>query len=229
MERIDELVLEYNKKSAERKGAPTEQNLYVMEDGHRVTVPYKIIKQATFSNVKRDELIDLQHAARLQYRIMLLDAVIKATVNFVKGNIMIIYNPITADNIKEKLSIDELIEFLVVQGVNVDKNNFKERDYDYYKEFFTYAYSPPSIRQRAPYGHTEESWAKEKPVYDEKIKKLKEEKNTKFAEWQQSYLHEHPEIADKMGLKIEETEEKKGLFNKKKAKKNEKGFWFHGI
>src|SRR5580700_4433856 len=114
----------------------SEYNAYVVEDGKQYRVPYKIIKKATFTNVKKEELIDIPHAARLQYRLMLMDPVIKATVDYVKCKISILYNPREADNIREKISLEELTEFLSKQGVNVSAvqgDNTIIEDYDYYK------------------------------------------------------------------------------------------------
>jgi hypothetical protein len=55
-------------------------NYRIIEDGESYTVPYRTIKQVTFTDLKKEELIDIPHAARLQYRLMLLDPVIKAKI-----------------------------------------------------------------------------------------------------------------------------------------------------
>ena len=68
---------------------------YVTEEGKQYRVPYRMIKRLMFSNVKKEELQDIQHSARLQYRLMLMDPVIKANVNFTKRVITILYNPNT--------------------------------------------------------------------------------------------------------------------------------------
>ena len=44
------------------------------------------------------------------------------------------------------------------EGIHVDAARMANEDYDYYKNFYTYAYNPPSIRERAPYGYTAEQW-----------------------------------------------------------------------
>ena len=110
-----------------------EFNQYVEEDGKKFRVPYRIIKKATFSNVSRKELIDIPHAARLQYRLMLLDPILKARVDFTRGRIIVLYNPKSSDNNKEKMSLDELVEILASQGVHIDRNGIEDIDYDYFQ------------------------------------------------------------------------------------------------
>ena len=128
-----------------------EYNEYVTEaDGKQYRVPYKMVKKVTFTNVSKAELIDIPHAARLQYRLMLMDPVLKATVDFTKAKISILYNHREAQNQKEKIGLDELKEFLAKQGVNVSNEHTMLEDHDYYKNLYTYAYTPPSIRERDP-------------------------------------------------------------------------------
>src|SRR5271155_4685102 len=74
----------------------------VVENGKSFRVPYKMVRQVYFSNIKKEELIDLEHAARLQYRLLLMDSVIKAKVEFAKLKIWIVFNPKEANNRKEK-------------------------------------------------------------------------------------------------------------------------------
>lgn len=156
---------------------------FIKEDGKEYRMPYKIIKKVTFKNLDTKELIDIPHVARLQYRLLLFDAVIKAKIDFTRKTAMIIYNPPDADNIREKISRDKLIEFLAGEGVHVktDAENMEETDYDYYKELYNYAYFPPNIRENPPYGWTREEWKKEK------------ERKAKIA-----YRMEHPTIIDKI-------------------------------
>src|SRR5271155_3800014 len=92
---------------AQEQKSKSEFDAYVVENGEKFRVPYKIIKKVIFTELKKEELIDIPHAARLQYRLMLLDPVIKATVDFTKSKISILYNPREAENIREKISIDE--------------------------------------------------------------------------------------------------------------------------
>ena len=75
---------------------------YVTENGNKFTVPYQMIKKVTFTNVSKAEMIDIPHAARLQYRLMLLEPIMKASVDFTKSKITVIYNPDTADNNKAR-------------------------------------------------------------------------------------------------------------------------------
>ena len=70
-------------------------------------VPYHMVKRVTFTNISKAEMIDIPHAARLQYRLMLLEPIMKASVDFTKSKIIVTYNPDTADNNKEKMSLDD--------------------------------------------------------------------------------------------------------------------------
>jgi hypothetical protein len=167
---------------------------FVMEDGKRFRMPYTIIKKVTFSNLDQTELQDIPHCARLQYRLLLFDAVIKAKVDYHKKFIRIVYNHPEAENIKEKISRDKLIEFLAGEGVHVrnDAGNMEEVDYDYKKELYDYAYFPPSIREAPPYGWTREEWKQHKAEQEKKKRRL-----------------ENPTIIDKV-LGRNKTKKKKG-------------------
>ncbi len=212
-------------------------NPYIAEDGKQYMVPYHIIKMAIINNVSRKELIDIPHAARLQYRLMLMDPVIKATVDYTKAKITIIYNPKDADNNKEKISVEELAEFLQKEGINVGASSFEISDYDYYKNLYSYAYRPAKIRERAPYGYTMEQWEKMRPEWEKKMYETIAEKREKFKAFQQSYIESHEEMASaidptyKPGVKIAARRVglKEKIFGRKKQRGNEKGFWFHGI
>ena len=163
-----------------------------------VRMPYRKIKKVTFTNIKREELIDIPHAARLQYRLMLLDAVIKARVNYAKGQISIIYNPVGADNIREKISLEGLISFLEHEGVHIDRNNMKDEDFDYVEEFYSYAFNPKVIREHPPYGMSIEEWKVRKAELEKEAKELEEKKLKKFREWQKKYKEEHKDILTDM-------------------------------
>lgn len=167
---------------------------WVNEDGIEVRMPYRMIREVTFSGVSQQELADMEHAARLQYRLLLQDPIIKAWVNFVKRRIIVIYNPKGADNIREKMSLEELVGFLGKEGVHVDIANAAERDYDYYKEFYNYAFNPKVIREHAPYGYTEEQWKRMKPEWEKKMAEGRKRKWLKFLDYQKSYEKLHPEI-----------------------------------
>ena len=167
---------------------------WVVEDGKKFRLPYKMIKQVVLSNVSKSDMIDQEHAARLQYRLLLLEPVIKAYVEFQKGRITIIYNPIGADNIREKMSLDDIIAFLSKEGISVDRSAIAERDYDYYKEFYSYAFHPKVIREHPPYGYTLEQWRKMKPKWEEKSKEYEKKKWLDFKKYQKGYEEKHPEV-----------------------------------
>lgn len=167
---------------------------YIEEEGKKFRLPYRMIKLVEFSNINKQELIDQEHSARLQYRLLLLDPVVKAFVEFTKSKITIIYNHETAENIREKVSRAELIKFLEKEGVHIDPKSITERDYDYFKEFYSYAFDPKPIRDHPPYGYTVKQWAKMKPKWEEKRKEGDKKKYEHFKEYQESYEKLHPEI-----------------------------------
>lgn len=167
---------------------------WIIEEGKRFRLPYKAIKQAVFTNVSKSDMVDQEHAARLQYRLLLLEPIIKAYVEFQKGRITVIYNPAGADNIREKMSLDDLIAFLAKEGINVDKSAIAERDYDYYKEFYSYAFNPKVIRERPPYGYTLTQWRKIKPKKEAKAKEYEKKKWLNFKKYQKGYEEKHPEV-----------------------------------
>ncbi len=193
---------------------------FVDENGKRFRVPYHMIKKVEFSNISKADMVSQEHAARLQYRLMLLDSVIKAYVEFQRQKITVIYNPDTADNIREKMSLEQLIEFLKGQGINVDRNAMAERDYDYYKEFYNYAFNPKVIREHPPYGYTLEQWKKMKPEWEKAMKEGEEKKQQHFKEYQQSYEKLHPEVYGSKEPPVAKAEEpqKKPSFMKRLSK-----------
>ncbi|MDE1856815.1 MAG: hypothetical protein KGH98_01885 [Candidatus Micrarchaeota archaeon] len=204
---------------------------YVVEDGKRFRVPYKMIKRVVFRDVSQKEMVDLEHAARLQYRLMLQDPIIKASINYVKSTITVLFNPDTAENRREKISVDQLIKFLADEGVHVDRSKMDLEDYDYYKNFYSYAFNPPSIRERPPYGYSMKQW---KDMKDEYLKKYEEgnvKKLEKFQQWRKEYEATHWNAEQAEG---QNDNGKKpllaGIFSRKKPKANkDKGFWFHGV
>ena len=181
MDRRDTAQVEKTESQFAKEGEEAGQgeSHFIMENGKPFRMPYRIIKKVTFSNLNQNELIDIPHVARLQYRLLLFDAVIKAKVDYHKRFIRIIYNPPHADNNREKISREKLIEFLANEGVHVSASpeDTVEADYDYFKEHYSYAYFPPSIRESPPYGYTREEW-----------KRLKAEKE------KEKYRAEHPGI-----------------------------------
>ncbi len=208
-------------------------NAYVTEEGKHYRVPYKLIKKVTFTDLKKSEMVDIPHAARLQYRLMLLDPVIKATVDFTKSKITVLYNPREAENMKEKMSMDELVDFLAKQGIGVDTNKMQIEDYDYYKRLYSYAYNPDKVRESAPYGYTLDEWQKTRPEWEEKNKTAELKKREKFSAMQQQYLEENPEVAARIEPGFKKSEAKNTffgkLFGKNKKLEKGKGFWFHGM
>jgi len=221
----------YQKELEQEKAHHEEYDDKVMIDGHPFRIPYKIIQEVTWSNVKKEEMKSLEYAGRLQYRLMLLEPVIRAKVEFTKQKITIIYNPKTSHNRKEKISLEELMEFLGKEGVHVQSNPKEERDFDYVNEMYKYQFDPPSIRERPPYGYTMEEWKKMKKEYGVKLEEGKQKGREKFAAWQQNYAEKYPNVlADKITAKpnVKPTLMQK-IFGKKGKKDNDKGFWFHGV
>ncbi len=194
MDRRDNQQVEKQTQLEQESQMAKGESHFVIEDGKSFRMPYTIIKKVVFSNLDQSELIDIPHCARLQYRLLLFDAVIKAKVDYHKKFIRIIYNHPEAANIKEKISRDKLIEFMASEGVHVknDPNNMEETDYDYKKELYDYAYFSPSIREAPPYGWTREEWKRHKA--DEEKRK---------------YRIEHPSILDKILGKDKPKEKKK--------------------
>ncbi len=166
----------------------------IEELGKKYHVPYRIIKEAVIA-VKRADLGDQGRAAMLQYKLMTDDAIIKASVNYITGKITIIYNPKGAKNLRPKTDLDTIIEKLQSEGVN--PLSVEEHDYDYYREFYSYAFNPPKIRDRPPYGYDPEKWKKIRDEYERERQKHEEEKRRKFREWQQEYYERHRDVLDK--------------------------------
>ncbi|MCL4389237.1 hypothetical protein M1397_01320 [Candidatus Marsarchaeota archaeon] len=215
----------------ERQMGHVEDDWITDENGEKYRMPYRIIKYVVFRNLSQKEMVDPQHAAMLQYRLSIMEPVIKASVNFAKSRITLIYNPKGAKNRREQISLQELIEYLAKEGVHVDTNNIDERDYDYVKEFYNYAYFSPTIREHPPYGYTKEEWAGMREGWEEKMEKLKGEKLEKFHEWQKEYMESVQEGSNPNPERQKVTVVDRILGRKKgpKTKKGEKGFWFHGI
>ncbi|MDE1851377.1 MAG: hypothetical protein KGH69_01655 [Candidatus Micrarchaeota archaeon] len=210
--------------------ADGEFNDMITENGRTFRVPYRMVKEVIFKNIKKEEMKDMEHSARLQYRLLLMDPILKAKVEFNKQRVIIVYNPVGADNRKEKISERELIEFLAKEGVNVDKSSMEERDVDYYNEIYKYQFEPESIREHPPYGYTREQWKQMKPSWEKMRDEAEAAKIEKFHAWQQGFVEKHPELHAEQGF-VPQKKKKAGLmeriFGKKKEEK-EKGFWFHG-
>ena len=213
-----------------------DSKMYIEEDGHKYRLPYKMIKKVEFYNVKQEDMIDHPHAARLQYRLMLLDPVIKAFVEYTREKITVIYNPSTAENIREKMSLEELIKFLEKEGVHIDRSTMVESDYDYHKEFYNYAFNPKVIREHPPYGYTKEQWKKMKPEWEKKMEEYKIKKFQNHKNFQKAYEEQHPEVYGNLEQKApnnnakvvmnkeqkDSTVKKKGIFKRLQIFNNKK-------
>jgi hypothetical protein len=202
----------------------------VTYNGKKYRVPYKMVKEIIITDVSKSELRDIEHSARLQYRLLLLDSVLKAKVEFIRGRIIITYNPLESPNRKPKISRDELVHFLSKEGVNVDTTKIASRDVDYFEEIYKYQFAPATIREHAPYGYTMEEWKKLKPGWEKLMAEAKVKKYENFQKWQDNYLETHPEIAKEYGYvpKPKKLSIRERIFGRKEKKDKEKGFWFHG-
>lgn len=204
----------------QRTAALTKEQIdsqYLLENGNKIRVPYRMVKQVIFTNVEhKGEFSDPEHAARLQYRLLLNDAILKARVHYIRNKILIIYNPEHADNLKDKISLEGIRTLLKEQKVEIDENSISDEPYDYYKDFYTYAFASPSIREHPPYGYTIQEWKKMKPEWNEKVKKYKKKKDLAQEKFRNEYLIDHPELAKELGIEIKDS--------KKNTKKPEKGF-----
>ena len=198
----------------------------IVYKGKTYRVPYKVVKEAVIK-VSKDSMHDLEHAARLQYRLMLLDSVIKAKVEFVKGIITIVYNPKDSPNSKAKASIDELIEFISKEGV-LQEGSFTERDLDYFEEIYKYQFEPATIREHPPYGYTIKEWKSLKPGWENLLKEKNASKHEDFKKFQEKYLEGHPALAGEYS--IAPKSKRPSIFERIFGPKDkEKGFWFHGL
>lgn len=223
----------YQKELEQSKKGENKFDDMVTIDGHPFRIPYKIIKEAVWSNVSKEEMVSMEHAARIQYRLMLLEPIIRAKIEFMKQKITIVYNPTEAVNRKEKISMHELIKFMATEGVHLDHNKAEIRDFDYYNEMYKYQFDPPTVRERPPYGYTMDEWKKMKGEYTTKIAESKVTSEDKFKNWQDSYAGQHPEVFGQSAAAAVPAKKPtlmQRLFGKKDGKKkDEKSFWFHGV
>ncbi len=213
------------------KAEDAEYDDKVEYNGKIFRVPYRMIKEVIFSDLSRDELKDIEHSARLQYRLLLMDSVLKAKVEFNWNRITITYNPLEAKNRKEKTSRQQLIDFLAKEGINVKTAHTKERDLDYFEEIYKYQFEPATIREHAPYGYSREEWKKMKPEWEQKQKEMIKAKYGKFKEFQSKYLDSHPDLAKEYGHTTRPPKKRSfvhKLLGKGEKDEKEKGFWFHG-
>ena len=215
------------------KGEGEEYDDRIEVAGKTYRMPYKIIKEATFSNLDPSELKDIPHCARLQYRLLLLDPVLKAKAEFIRNRVTVTYNPPEAKNRKEKISRDELIGLIEKEGVHIKPSGISERDVDYFEEIYKYQSEPATIREHAPYAYTLNEWRKIKPEWAQNQAKNISEKYAKFRSWQNSYLGQHSELTKKYGYKPNpEQQNRPSLIDRiigRGKKEGEKSFWFHGV
>ncbi len=168
------------------------ESTFISEDGKSYRMPYRAVRRAVLSNLRRDELQDARHAARLQYSLMLLEPVIKATVDFGELKATVIYNPLDADNGMPKTDLGHIEDVLAQQGVHMHPGSVKDESYDYYGQLYSYAYSPRRTRESVPYGHSTKEWKGMERAYESKLAKADKRKLARFRAWQDRYLREHP-------------------------------------
>lgn len=197
--------------------------------GKTYRVPYRMIKEVVFSNLDQAELQDFEHSARLQYRLLLMDSVLKAKVEFVKNRITVTYNPLESKNRKDKISRQQLADFLAKEGVYVDPEHTTERDVNYFDEIYRYQFEPETIREHAPYGYSLEEWKGMKPAWEKKRDETIKEKYDKFQNWQNTYLESHPDLAKEYGYVQSKDPSIIDKVRGRKEKTNDKEHWFHGI
>jgi len=227
-----------------RENAPTESGFLkdlktedieyddkVVYKGKSYRVPYKMIKEVTFTNLNPAQLRSIEYSARLQYRLLLLDSVLRAKIEFIRNKMTITYNPIESKNRKDKISREQLIEFLAKEGVTVNMQSISERDVDYFQEIYRYQFEPATIREHAPYGYTIQEWKKMKPEYEKKMKEQIAAKYNKFRKWQDNYLEAHPDLAKQYNYvpKPKKVSIVERIMGKGKKGEKDKGFWFHGV
>ncbi|MGC8662386.1 MAG: hypothetical protein ACP5RT_01210 [Candidatus Micrarchaeia archaeon] len=116
-------------------------------------IPYDKIRHVII-NVKKEELVDIPHSARLQYRLLTNDAIIKAKVNYQKGTIEIYYNPEEKENKSQlkKISLNKILEILEENNVHAKADDAKGEVVDYKETLFKEAYNPKEIKHIKPYG-----------------------------------------------------------------------------
>lgn len=163
--------------------------------GLNLTIPYQKVNEVVFSGISGEELIDPEHSARLQYRLLVKEEVIKANVDFIQRKIFITYNPTSATNRMAKTTLQELADFIASEGVHVSSKDTKETELDYYNDVYLAQFNPPSVREAQPYGYTSAEWQKMKKEYQRKKAEWDVKNREKFHEWQAEYLKGHPDLA----------------------------------
>ncbi len=182
----------YAKNSGAELSASSE---YIEDNGGKYMVPYKKVREVVFKNASGDGLKDAERAARLQYRLILMEPVLMASVDFEGRTIRVLYNPEDAANRNEKISLKGIVDFLANEGVHADAAKAESREIDYYREVYGRYYSPKTIRERPPYGFTLEEWERGmKAKYEKKMGAAEKKKLAEFREWQAEFEAEHPEL-----------------------------------
>ena len=156
---------------------------------------------------------------------------VRAKVEFTWKKITITYNPPESTNRKEKISQQQLLQFLAKEGVYVNPASIAERPVDYFEEIYKYQFEPATIREHAPYGYSKEEWKKMKPEWEKRQQEMIDAKYQKFKNFQNNYLDTHPELAKEYNhtpaprrLSIMDR-----IMGKGRKGEKDKGFWFHGI
>jgi len=192
MDRANTAEIE-NKYASESNSNSTLEK-YADENGEKYRLPYDKVREVVFSNIPSSELIDIPHCARLQYRLLLNTAILKAKVEFVNRKITIVYNPKGSNSASASIDLVDIVKMLETEGVHVDITGAEQREVDYYKEIWYPQFHPPTIREHPPYGYTLDQWRKMKDKYVAEVEKARKKKLESFEEWQKKYEKEHPEV-----------------------------------
>ena len=192
MDRANTAEIE-NKYASESNSSATLEK-YADENGEKYRLPYDKVREVVFSNIPSSELIDIPHCARLQYRLLLNTAILKAKVEFVNRKITIVYNPKGSNSANASIDLVDIVKMLETEGVRVDITGAEQREVDYYKEIWYPQFHPATIREHPPYGYTLDQWRKMKDKYVAEVEKARKKKLESFKEWQKKYEKEHPEV-----------------------------------
>jgi hypothetical protein len=193
---MDKRENDYKRFYSENGGAASSAlGEYIEDKGGKYMIPYRRVRQVVFAGVSGEELGDQAHAARLQYRLMLMEPVLMAAVDFDSLTIRITYNPEDATNRSEKISLKGLIGFLSSEGVHVDSGKAESKEVDYYTEIYKYYHDPKVLREHPPYGYTLDEWGNGmKAKYEKDMIVAEKKKLDEWRAWQAEFEDEHPEL-----------------------------------
>ena len=193
---MDKQENDYRRFYAKNEGsAGSASDSYIEDGGGRYMVPYGKVRQAVFGGVDGGELADPEHASRLQYRLLLMNPILTAVVDFEGLSIRVVYNPEDAANRNEKISLQGIVDFLASEGVHVDAGKAESGDIDYYTEIYKYYHDPKTLRNHPPSGYTLDEWEKGlRSRYEKNMAKAEKEKLEEFRAWQAEFEKEHPEL-----------------------------------